>query len=508
MTHTTTARPDHEIAIIGGGFSGIGAAILLGKAGFDDYVMLEEGDGVGGAWHWNTYPGVAVDIPSFSYQFSFEQVVGWSRVYAPGRELKTYAEHCVDKYDVRRRTRLGAKVVAATFDDETHLWRLDIDGGDSITARFVVGATGVLTQPKQPDIDGLPDFGGTVMHTARWDHDVDLRGSRVAIIGTGASAVQVIPSIAPQVEHLTVFQRTPIWCLPKPDTALPAPARFALRRVPGARRVSRLASQTFVELTFPLAAHFHNVLPVAGAGARIGRAYLRRAVKDPQTRDKLTPRYALGCKRPSFSNEYLPTFNRPNVALETTSIDTITPHGVRTADRIEHAVDVLILATGFKVFEKGNMPAFTVRGAGGADLETFWHDNRFQAYQGVSVPGFPNLFTILGPYGYNGSSYFNLIETQSAHIVRCLTRARRIGATRVEVTREANARYFRSMLARRRHQVFFQDSCGLANSYYFDQHGDVPFRASPTLETMWTSARFNLGHYHFEQAPVPSALRQ
>ncbi|RZS32652.1 cation diffusion facilitator CzcD-associated flavoprotein CzcO [Herbihabitans rhizosphaerae] len=496
---STTA--DHEIAIIGGGFSGIGAAILLGRAGFDDYVILEEGDGVGGAWHWNTYPGVAVDIPSFSYQFSFEQVAGWSRVYAPGQELKAYAEHCVDKYDVRRRIRLGSKVVAATFDDDTHLWRLDTAGGASITARFVVGATGVLTQPKPPAIDGLADFRGTVMHTARWDHDVDLRGKRVAVIGTGASAVQVIPSIAPDVEHLTVFQRTPIWCLPKLDTALSGPVRAALRRVPGTKRLSRLISQAYVELTFPLAAHFHRLLPTAGAGERLGRAYLRRAVRDEQTRDKLTPRYALGCKRPSFSNEYLPTFNRPNVTLETTSIDAVTGTGVRTADGVEHPVDVLILATGFKVFEKGNMPAFTVRGSGGIDLEKFWHENRFQAYQGVSVPNFPNLFTILGPYGYNGSSYFNLIETQTAHIVRCLTAARRTGASRVEVTREANDRYFKSMLGRRKHQVFFQDSCALANSYYFDEHGDVPFRASPTLETMITSRWFSLDDYTFESAP-------
>ncbi|MGW4831346.1 flavin-containing monooxygenase [Amycolatopsis japonica] len=490
-------KPDHEIAIIGGGFSGIGAAILLHQAGFEDFLMLEEGDGVGGAWHWNTYPGVAVDIPSFSYQFSFEQISGWSRVYAPGRELKAYADYCVDKYDIRRRTRLGSKVVSAIFDDETHLWRLETAEGWSMTARFVVGATGVLTQPKPPDIDGIDAFRGTVMHTARWDHGVDLRGKRVAVVGTGASAVQVIPSIAPEAAHLTVFQRTPIWCLPKPDAALPRTARLALRRLPGAKLVSRLASQALVEVTFPLAAHFHNLLPTAGAGERIGRAHLRRAVKDPETREKLTPRYALGCKRPSFSNEYLQTFNRDNVTLETTGIDAITESGVRTADGTEHPIDVLVLATGFKVFEKGNMPAFTVRGSGGADLEKFWEENRFQAYQGVSVPGFPNFFTILGPYGYNGSSYFNLIETQTAHIIRCLRNARKTGATRVEVTSEANDRYFRSMLERRKHQVFFQDSCSLANSYYFDANGDVPFRASPTLETMVTSRFFDLDDYAF-----------
>ncbi|MFE0021425.1 flavin-containing monooxygenase [Amycolatopsis sp. NPDC059021] len=497
MNALAAARPDHEVAVIGGGFSGIGAAIGLDKAGFDDFVVLEEGDGVGGAWHWNTYPGVAVDIPSFSYQFSFEQIADWSRVYAPGRELKTYAEHCVDKYDIRRRIRLNTKVVAATFDDTTHLWRLDTADGDAITARFVVGATGVLTQPKEPAIDGLADFRGTVMHTARWDHDVDLRGRRIAIIGTGASAVQVIPSIAPGAEHLTVFQRTPIWCLPKLDATLPRTVRLMLRRLPGARRLSRLASQSFVEATFPLAAHFHGLLPMAAAGERIGRAYLRHAVDDPGLRAKLTPDYALGCKRPSFSNDYLPTFNRTNVTLETSGIATITETGIRTTDGVEHAADVLILATGFKVFEKGNMPAFTVRGARGADLEKFWHENRFQAYQGVSVPGFPNLFTILGPYGYNGSSYFNLIETQTRHIVRCLANARETGTTRIEVTPEANDRYFRTMLGRRRHQVFYKDSCALANSYYFDEHGDVPFRASPTLETMLTSRWFDLDDYSF-----------
>ncbi|RHW24643.1 NAD(P)/FAD-dependent oxidoreductase [Nocardioides immobilis] len=503
MTVTPECALDHEVAIIGGGFSGIGAAILLEKAGFGDYLMIEDGDGVGGAWHWNTYPGVAVDIPSFSYQFSFEQMAGWSRVYAPGRELKAYAEHCVDKYDVRRRTRLNTRIVSAAFDEEGDFWRLGTADGDTITARHVVGATGVLTQPKLPEIAGIETYAGTVMHTARWDHDVDLAGKRVAVIGTGASAVQTIPSIAHEVEHLTVFQRTPIWCLPKLDSALPLPVRLAMR-VPGTKRVSRLVSQTFVELTFPLAAHFHDVLPVAGVGERVGLNHLRRAVKDPEVREKLTPRYALGCKRPSFSNAYLQAFNRENVFLETAPIDEITPTGIRTADGTEHEVDVLVLATGFKVFEKGNMPAFSVTGVGGVDLEKWWEEHRFQAYQGVSVPGFPNFFAILGPYGYNGSSYFNLIETQMTHIVRCLRRARRTGATRVEVTPEANARYFEQVLGRRRHQVFFQPSCQTANSYYFDANGDVPFRPSPTLETMWTSSRFDLDDYRFEGAAAAS----
>ncbi len=499
-----TVTLDHEIVIVGGGFSGIGAAIGLDRAGFDDFLMLEEGDGVGGAWHWNTYPGVAVDIPSFSYQFSFEQRDTWSRVYAPGRELKAYAEHCMDKYDIRRRTRLNTKIIGAVFDDERHHWSLETADGDTITTRFVVGATGVLTKPKPPNIPGLDDYTGTVMHTARWDHDVDLRGKRVAIIGTGASAVQVIPSIAPEVEHLTVFQRTPIWCLPKPDAAMAKPVKLALRRLPGAKRVSRLASQTFVELNFPLPAHYNRLLHIANVGEKMGLRHLRKSVHDPAVREKLTPRYSLGCKRPSFSNEYLPAFNRENVLLETDAIDTVTASGIRTTEGTVHDIDVLILATGFKVFETGNMPPFPIKGSGGLDLENFWEENRFQAFLGVSVPGFPNFFSILGPYGFNGSSYFNLIETQTTHIVRCLRQSRKLGATLVEVTPEANAEYFANALSRRKNQVFFQGGCGEANSYYFDAHGDVPFRPSPTIETMWTSRRFDLDSYRFE---APASVR-
>jgi len=488
---------DCEVLVVGAGFSGIGAAIRLSQAGIDDYLVVEEGEDVGGAWHWNTYPGVAVDIPSFSYQFSFERRTDWSRIYAPGDELRAYAAHCVEKYGVRPKIRFGSRIVDATFDEELHLWRLGTDAGDEITARFVIGATGVLTQPKHPDIAGVDGFAGVTMHTSRWNHEHDLRGKRVGIIGTGASAVQVIPAIAGEVAHLTVFQRTPIWCLPKIDAPMPRSVRWLTQRVPGGDRAARVVSQTFVELTFPLAAHFHRVVPVGKLGERLARSSLKQ-VRDPDVREKLTPKYAVGCKRPSFHNEYLETFNRDNVRLETDPISEVTSTAVRTISGTEHEIDVLILATGFKVFESGNMPPFATRGLGGVDLEQWWDEHRFQAYEGVSVPGFPNLFTVLGPYGYNGSSYFNLIETQTRHILRAIKRARRDGATLVEVKREANDRYFASMLARRRGQIFWQDSCSTANSYYFDQHGDVPFRASPTLETVWRGARFDLDDYRFE----------
>jgi cation diffusion facilitator CzcD-associated flavoprotein CzcO len=494
-----SSAPQYEVVIIGAGFSGIGAAIALDKAGFRDFLLVEDGDGVGGAWHWNTYPGVAVDIPSFSYQFSFDTRSDWSRVYAPGAELKSYAEDCVDKYKLRDRLQLNTRVLAAEFDETNDVWALDTTSG-RITARFVVTATGVLTQPKLPEIPGVESYAGTTMHTARWDHSIDLSGKRVAIIGTGASAVQVIPTIAPEVAHLTVFQRTPIWCMPKPDAPLGRVARTALKRLPGAKRVSRIASQAFVELNFPIAAHYARRLPIARvAGEAMGRRFLESQVKDPEVRAKLTPAYSLGCKRPSFHNEYLSTFNRDNVYLQTNPIEAITPTGVRTVDGTEHEVDVLILATGFKVFDSGNMPPFSVTGRGGLEMEKVFDENRLKAYHGVSVPGFPNSFSILGPYGFNGASYFNLIEVQSRHIVRCLKQARRKGATRVEVTEAANERYWEKMIARRPNQIFFSGSCGTANSYYFDKHGDVPLRPSLTLETIWDSATFPLSDYTFER---------
>lgn len=492
-------EPDVQVAVIGAGFSGIGTAIALDRAGLRDWALLEEGDGVGGAWHWNTYPGIGVDIPSFSYQFSFAQRSDWSRVYATGSELKTYAEDCVDRYGLRERLRLATKVTAARFDEDAHLWRLDVAGGAPLTARFVVDATGVFTQPQAPDIPGLGDFTGPLMHTARWDHAQELRGRRVAVVGTGASAVQVIPTIAPEVERLTVFQRTPIWCLPKLDRPLGPRLQGLLGRLPGAKLATRVASQAFVEATFPLPAHFHGVVPIAKAAERQGLAHLRKQVRDPLVRDKLTPRYGLGCKRPAFSNAYFPTFNRDNVELVTERIEAIEAGGVRTADARLHDVDVLVLATGFKVFDQGNMPPFPVSGRGGVDLEGWWEENRYQAYEGVSVPGFPSWFMILGPYGYNGASYFTLIEAQARHIVRCLTRARETAATAVEVTREANDRYFATMLSRRERQVFFAGTCATANSYYFDRHGDAPFRAASTPEVAWRSARFDLGDYRFER---------
>jgi cyclohexanone monooxygenase len=488
--------PDHDTLIVGAGFSGIGAAINLDKAGFGDYTIIEAGDGPGGTWYWNTYPGIAVDIPSFSYQFSFEQSPDWTRTYAPGHELRAYAEHCVDKYRLRPKIRFNTKVLGAAFDDDESLWRIELDSGEVVTARFLINACGVLITPKLPDIDGVDSFAGVTMHTARWDHEQDLTGKRVAVIGTGASAVQVIPEIAPIVKQLTVFQRTPIWCFPKFDVPL-SPIARRLMRLPGGHVVQRLLSQAYVELTFTLPAQYFTLNPMAKNMSQVGEAYLRKQVDDPKVRDKLTPRYAVGCKRPGFHNTYLSTYNRDNVELVTEPIDKITGSGVATVEGATREADVLILATGFEVMDADDMPTYPVTGSGGRSWSRHWQEHRLQAYEGVSVPGFPNFFTVFGPYGYVGSSYFALIETQTHHIVRCLKHARRKQARRVEVTQEANDRYFAEMMRKRHRQIFWQDSCKDANSYYFDKNGDVPLRPTTTLEAYWRSRRFPLHDYAF-----------
>lgn len=374
-------------------------------------------------------------------------------------------------------------------------WQVDLDSGETLTTRFLLNASGALTIPNLPDVDGVDTFAGVTMHTARWDHSQDLTGKRVAVIGTGASAVQVIPEIAPAVRTLTVFQRTPIWCFPKFDVPLPRAARTAMR-IPGGQMLQRLLSQAYVELTFPIAAHYFTLNPFAKRMSDAGKAYLRKQIRDPELRDKLTPRYAVGCKRPAFHNTYLSTFNRENVELVTEPIDRISTDGVITVDGRAHEVDVLILATGFKVMDTDSIP-FPITGVGGVSLVDYWETNRLQAYEGVSVPGFPNLFTVFGPYGYVGSSYFALIEAQTHHIVRCLREARHRGATRVEVRPEANDRFFAEMMRKRHRQIFWQDSCALANSYYFDKNGDVPLRPDTTVQAYLRSRRFPLDDYRF-----------
>ena len=481
--------------IVGAGFSGIAAAIDLRRAGVTDLVIVDRGTCVGGAWRDNTYPGCACDVQSRLYELDTAPWPEWTRKFAGQEEIRAYLESVVEIFGLEPMLRLESEIIHAEWHDADDAWHVDTTRGP-IVADVLISACGGLTEPLYPDIPGITDFSGPTMHTARWDHRQDLTGQRVAIIGTGASAVQVIPEIAPIVEHLTVFQRTPIWCFPKFDVPLPKPVRAAMR-IPAGRSVQRLLSQAYVELTFPLAAHYFTLNPFAKRMSDLGKAFLRKQVHDPDLREKLTPRYAVGCKRPSFHNSYLSTFNRDNVELVTEGIEKITGSGVVTADGVTHDIDVLILATGFKVMDADSSPTYPVVGPTGQTLSQFWDTHRLQAYEGVTIPGFPNLFSVFGPYGYVGSSYFALIEAQTHHIVRCLTQARRRAATRIEVRQEANDRFFASMMRKRHRQIFWQESCNQANSYYFDKNGDVPLRPASTLEAYWHSRRFPLQDYAF-----------
>jgi cation diffusion facilitator CzcD-associated flavoprotein CzcO len=494
---------DHEVVVVGAGFSGIGTGIALQEAGFHDYVILESADDLGGTWRDNTYPGIAVDIPSFTYSFSFAQNPSWSRVFAPGRELKAYAERCADRYGLRAHMRFNTRVCSATFDEAHDVWRVQTTRG-AIVARYLVTAVGGLTQPKLPNIPGLAEFTGKTMHTARWDHGYPLEGKRVAVVGTGASAVQIVPAIAPIVRRLEVFQRTPIWILPKPDREIPAWLRSVFRTIPLAQRLVRTLTSLLFEILLVFGVIYHRHTPwLVRRIEALCRRHLARQVRDPALRAMLTPRYGFGCKRPSFSNHYYPALCRDNVALVTEAIAEVTPTGIRTVDGALHEVDALILATGFKVFEKGNTPPFEILGRRGLELGLFWHEHRYQAYEGATVPGFPNLFLVLGPYSTTGSSWFSMVEAQSRHAVRCLAEARRRRAPTIEIRREPHDAFFQHILRRQKSSLLFNNNCASSNSYYFDHHGDAPFmRPSSGLELWWRSRHFRLDDYRFHRGPT------
>lgn len=489
---------DAEVIVIGAGFSGIGAGIKLKQAGFS-FVILEKASDLGGTWRDNTYPGIAVDITSFTYSFSFEQNPYWSRVFAPGRELQAYANHCVDKYGIRSAFRFGVEVEKAVFDERENIWRVHARNGKIWSARYLITATGGLTQPKLPEIPGIADFTGKMMHTARWDHSYDVTGKRVAVIGTGATAVQLVPSIAPLVKELYVFQRTPIWILPKPDREIPPWVQWVFAHVPYAQQSVRNVTTVLTEMVMVLGVIYNKQTPyLIRALEALCLKHLEEQVKDPVIREKLRPNYGFGCKRPSISNDYLRTFNRANVELVTEPITRITPTGIVTADGVERQLDTLILSTGFKVYEKGNTPPFAMYGRNGVELGDFWEKNRYQAYEGTSVPGFPNMFLIWGPYSASGTSWFSMIEANVHHALRCLQQARRKKAQVVEIKREANDAYFADILRRQKNTVFYNQDCSRSNSYYFDKHGDAPFYRPSSGVEMWLRSRFfPLADYRF-----------
>jgi len=476
-------KPDLETLIIGAGISGIGAGIELLRRGDASFALLEAARELGGTWRDNTYPGVAVDIPSVSYCFSFETDFPWSREYATGAEIQRYVSHCAGKYGVTKHIRYRSRVVRSEFDGTLDTWTTHLEDGSVVTSRYLIAATGLFTQPILPNIPGLETFAGTAMHTARWDHGYDLTSKRVAVIGTGATAVQVVPEIAPLVTQLAVFQRTPIWIAPKLDRTLSG-SRSSLRQFAFIRKILRVVSESGLEfLTFSIV-NYRRFPFVVRLVQRSLRTMMRRQVSDRSTADVLVPRYGLGCKRPAISNEYLPTFNRGNVRLVTQPIERICPQGIVTDDKTLHEADTIILATGFLTTEQGNAPAFEVVGTDGVELGQFWTTHRRQAYAGVSVPGFPNFFLTAGPYS-GGFNWFAMLEANLAHIMACIDLARARGVTRVEVRRDVHERYMRHMWRRGEGTVFKNPSCASANSYYLDRHDDPSL---PLPHTPWWRA--------------------
>jgi cation diffusion facilitator CzcD-associated flavoprotein CzcO len=495
-----SGSPDHEVAVIGAGIGGIGMAIALRRAGIDDFVVLERASDIGGTWRDNRYPGIAVDIPAQAYQFSFELKPDWSRVFARGAEVKAYIDHCADRYDVRRHVRLDSEVLSREWDDGAQLWRLSLPGGVVVTARFVVSAIGAFVNPRPAAIEGLDSFAGDVLRSSSWDPAVELRGKRVAVVGTGASALQIIPSIARKVASLDVYQRTPIWVGPKLDWRTSRAVVRLFERRPEVQQAVRTGVTRVVEAGLVGLVVDHDRLGwITRAAGWLGRNVWYRQVRDPDVRRRLTPRYEVGCKRPSVSNRYLWTFNRSNVSLVSERIEHAVPSGVRTVDGRVRSADVLVLATGFRMAtDPENYRRNPVRGRGGFDLATYYAENRVRSYESVSMPGLPNHFMIFGPYGWTGGTWHTLVETAAHHIVRVLQEARRRGASSVEVREEAADRWTSFAVDRLSRSLWHTGTCETANSYYYDQHGDTPFLRPTSSRQAWRAARtFPLEDYEF-----------
>jgi cation diffusion facilitator CzcD-associated flavoprotein CzcO len=428
-----------RIAVIGAGFGGVAAAVAV-QDDAAELVVLERGADVGGVWRENTYPGAACDVPSHLYSYSFAPEHRWSRRFAPQPDIQRYLRRVVDDHGLRRNLRLGTEVTEARWDEDASVWRLTTATGDTVEADVMVAACGQLTRPARPDVPGLDSFAGPVLHSARWDHDVDLRGRRVAVVGTGASAVQIVPAIADDVAHLTVFQRSADHVVPKPDRRYSAAHRALFRRLPAwGRFVRRTLMATFERA---------GAVPEGPAPALVQvvfRALLRVLVPDAGLRARLRPAHPLGMRRALISSSYYRTLRRPDVDLVTTPVAEFTADGVRTADGTEHPIDVVVLATGFASNEF--LAPMKVFGRDGRELSDEWRDGA-RAYLGITVPGFPNLFLVHGPNtALRAGSVVHMIECAAGYLRQAV---RRIGAGAqvLEIRSEVAAAFDREMQER------------------------------------------------------------
>lgn len=457
------------VVIVGAGPGGLCMGLRMLEEGVGDFVILEASDGIGGTWWHNRYPGAACDTKADFYSYSFAPADDWPREYAAQPQMQAYLQRVAERSGVLDHVRLGTRVTDARWDDERGRWDVWIEGGERIEAEVVVSAVGTLNVPKVPDLPGLESFAGRSFHSARWDDEAPVLGQRVGVIGSGASAVQIVPSVAGDAEHLTVFQRSPGWVLPKAD----GPAR---RRRGLARRWRRM--QIF--LKSPTTIGFSKLMRGTSPLRETSLELLQKQVHDPATRAALTPDYPFGCKRLLISSEYLPTFNRPDVSLVTSGIGEIVPEGVRTADGTLHELDVLVLATGFEATDY--LSTLDVTGRGGRKLRDVWSGGAY-AYLGMTVPGFPNLFLLYGPNTNQGSIIF-MIESQVEHILR-LMKGRRRGAFRtIEADERRTGRY-----NKRLERSFAQSVWNSCSNYYTTATGRIPTQYPWSCVRYWLATR-------------------
>jgi cyclohexanone monooxygenase len=463
----------HETLIVGGGISGVGAAIRLTQEGLTDFAILEAADDFGGTWRANTYPGCACDVPSRLYSYSFAPNLHWTRAFAGQPEILDYVRYTARAHGLYDRVHFGVRMEDAHWDRAQRLWRLTTTSGE-ITCRFLVAGAGPWNEPLIPDLPGIESFPGEVFHSARWRHDVDLAGRRVAVLGSGASAVQFVPAIQPEVGALHLFQRTAQWVLPKPDHTLSRAERFAIARVPGARRAFRQLEYSGLELV-GLAIRNPRLITTLQA---VGRAYLRTTVKDRGLRAKLTPAYTLGCKRLLFSNNYLQALTQENVAVHAAAVSAIEGPTVVGSDGSRTEVDTIILGTGFHILD---MPlADHVHDAHGRSLSDHWAGSP-EAYLGTMTTGFPNAFLLLGPsLGTGHTSAFTILEAQLELVLSAIKATRPVAGAVLEVRPEAQAAYVAQVQSALGSTVYNAGGC---RSYYFDVNGRNSF------SWPWSTAR-------------------
>lgn len=478
-----------EVAIIGAGFGGLGMAINLKKAGRDSLVLLEKAEDVGGCWRENSYPGAACDVPSHLYSYSFERKPDWSRRFAPQAEIFDYLRHCARKYDLYRHIRFGTEVAGARFDDTAGLWRIDTARGDTLSARYLITATGQLNRPAIPRLPGIDSFQGPAFHSAQWRHDLDLTGKQVAVIGTGASAIQFVPAIAPQVARLTLFQRSAPYVIPKADRPYTRLEKALIAHSPLLQKISRAGIYSLYETRV---LGFTALQQVMTLYARKAQALMHRHITDPALRRKLTPDYPIGCKRVLISNDYYPALARDNVEVVDTRIENITPTGVRTRDGVEHPADVLIYGTGFQATEF--LSPMQITGRNGLSLNQAWRDGA-EAYLGITVHGFPNLFMLYGPNTNLGhSSIVYMLESQIHYVMDSLKTMDERNARSLEV-HEVSQDVFNLALQEQIRSTVWDKGC--TSWYKTDSGKNTNNWPGFTFRYRQLTRRINPDDYHF-----------